>query len=182
MERSAKDVTGRDVRLPLRARDGSIRGYALVDAEDHARVGSHRWNLHPKGYVYRNAPRDGGPRRKVWLHREILGLVLFDGLQGDHINGDRQDNHRSNLRITTNAQNHQNLRPESRQGAVSRFRGVKRAGRRWIAEVTVAGRVHNLGRFDVQEDAARAAAEGRARLMPYSARERAAEDRLLGVI
>lgn len=149
------------VRIPLRARDGSVRAYALVDAADADWVNQRRWFLGTHGYAVRNHTR--GVMR--WLHREILGLVPGDGMDGDHISRDRLDNRRANLRIVTRQANSHNT---TGRGGTSQHRGVcwdKYTGS-WKANVMVNGKNVNLGRFHDESDAAEAARAGRARLMP----------------
>ncbi len=92
------DAAG-DVRMPLRARDGTIRAYAIVDARDVG-LAIHRWHLSNDEYAHRRTSRTDGKRVVLALHREVLGLVPGDGLEGDHINlRNRLDCRRSNLRI-----------------------------------------------------------------------------------
>jgi len=85
----------------------------------------------------------------------------------DHINGDKLDNRRANLRIATAFENAQNRHVA--RGASS-HRGVvwhKGAGK-WMAQAHLAGVQHYLGLFDREEDAAKAAAAFRAEHMPFS--------------
>lgn len=153
------------VLIPLRARNGSIRAYAIVDAADADWVNRYRWAL-SGGYAFRTTQVDGR-KRTLWLHREILGLTSGDGLSGDHKNRDRLDNRRSNLRPIPRPSNSQNkgVRP----GSSSRYRGVSwdASRRKWVAQVNNGRHVY-LGRFDDEIEAARAARQGRARLLPYA--------------
>lgn len=88
--------------IPLRARDGTVRAHAQVDDLDYQRLGSLRWSLHPLGYAVRRERRDerprGGRRGLVYLHREILKLDRRSPLAVDHVNRDRLDCRRENLR------------------------------------------------------------------------------------
>lgn len=149
------------MEIPLRARDGSIRAYALVDDAD-LEWAAWLWRLTSSGYARRC---EGG--RYLYLHRELLGLSPGDGLEGDHRNGDRLDNRRSNLRAVTRAQNSQNIR---RAPASSSHRGVSwnKAKGRWRAYVRLGGKLHHLGYFASEEDAAAGAAASRAEHMPYA--------------
>lgn len=151
------------IRLRLRNRAGEVVAEALIDDEDAA-LASYGWVLNSNGYAWRSIM---GGRRHVYLHREVLGLERGDGRQADHINRDRLDNRRSNLRVVTPGQNRQNTPP---LGGTSRFRGVSwdRARHKWIASVQVNRRHHYVGRFTSEADAATAVAEARRRLMPYS--------------
>jgi hypothetical protein len=153
------------IRIPLRRRDGTVRAYTLIDPVDAGQA-LHRWFVHTLGYAYRS--QYPAPRRTLLLHREILGLTLGDGLEADHINGDRLDNRRCNLRIVTHAENHQNLRSE--RGSTSRYRGVswsKEKGK-WQVQVSVNGHRHSLGYFAYEELAAEAARAFRLANMPYT--------------
>ena len=166
------DVTLPDgaVRIPLRASDGTVRAYAIVDAADAAWVNQWRWSL-GKGYAARSQSHDGR-RVRVYLHRELLGLPrVTDGRQGDHIDRDKLNCRRVNLRVATHAQNLQNK--ASYRGSTSRYRGVcwVTSNRRWRATVRVAGKLHRLGEYLREEDAAAAARAARLRLMPYTVEE-----------
>lgn len=98
------------VLIPLRARDGAVRAYAIVDAGDADWVNQWRWCLN-NGYVGRRATRQesgSGPRRLIYLHRALGGLMHGDEVEVDHFDLDHLNNRRKNLRIVTHAQNGQN--------------------------------------------------------------------------
>lgn len=96
----------------------------LVDEADLAFVQQHRWFLGKNGYVYRNLPMRnyvrGGAR---YLHRELLGLEAGDGTHVDHLNRNRLDNRRGNLRPGPPWQNAQN-QGGHRDAVTSSYRGV----------------------------------------------------------
>lgn len=151
-------------RMPLRGSDRrTVVAWALVSTEDYGVLSAFRWYRSSEGYARRS---EGG--RKVYMHRELLGLQPGDGLFGDHINGDRLDNRRENLRVVTRAQQQQNV--PGQRGKSSEHRGVhwrKDIGR-WNVQVRVNGTVHNLGVFDDEAEAAHVAAAFRERHMPFS--------------
>jgi hypothetical protein len=103
------------------------------------------------------------------MHRELLGLTTGDSRQGDHINRDRLDNRRANLRIVTLAENRQNL--AAQRGSTSAYRGVSwdKQAEKWRASAKLDGKAKFLGTFEREEDAGRAAADFRAEHMPCSA-------------
>lgn len=146
------------IEVPLRARDGSVRAVAQIDDEDADLVLAHRWKLTAKGYAQREQRVDGG-WRSVRMHRLILGLAPGDLRQGDHINGDRLDNRRANLRICEASQQAQNVRRLR-----DLPRGVSRQGGRYEARV----RQHYLGLYATPEEAAAVAAASRGRHMPFA--------------
>jgi hypothetical protein len=154
------------VRIPLRARDGSVRAHAIVDPADAAWVNQWRWCMDGKGYAVR-AQKIDGRKNMVFLHRELLGLVRGDGLAGDHINRDRLDDRRSNLRAIPRAANVQNQ--GGNPSASSPYRGVTPTlWGRWRARVRVAGKLLNFGTYGTQEEAAAAARAARRQVFPYA--------------
>lgn len=148
------------IAIPLRRRDGSVRAYAYVDDEDAALAGV-RWSFDGK---YASRRQDG---RKVYLHREVAGCTRGDGFDVDHWDRDGLNNRRSNLRVASHALNGQNL-PRGR--GTSAHRGVCWHTRKakWMAYTAVDGKRVHLGYFDDEEGAAAAAAQARARHMPFS--------------
>ena len=73
----------------------------------------------------------------------------------DHINGDRRDNRRANLRLVSNGQNIQRSTKPAR--AASGYRGVRQVSQGcWIAQITHQYRNHYIGAFPNPEEAAHA--------------------------
>lgn len=153
-------------RIPLYGRGGIIKGYTLVDAQDYEWLSRWRWNL-VQGYAARR-----NDKSTVYMHREILGLGRGNGLECDHINGDRLDNRRVNIRIVTHAQNQQNMR--SYRTSASGIRGIywHRRDRKWKAKAQLYGRVYHVGSFESKEEAAAAITAWRKEYMPFSGEER----------
>jgi len=163
-------------QIPLRARDGSIRAYALVDDADFDWLSQWTWRLSAYGYAVRGEHPPGGAYRTVFMAREVLGLAHGDPRQGDHEGRDRLDNRRSKLRIAPRAHkdNGQNkgLQPNNTSG----YRGVcwdKRRGC-WMARAKIDRRAVHLGYFDTAEAAGAVASAFRAEHMPFSEDARAA--------
>lgn len=155
------------VRIPLRRHDGSIRAHAIVDAADAAWANQWRWSLSTKGYAYRGEQVEGR-RQSIFLHRQLLGLKHNQRQDGDHIDRDKLNCRRSNLRILPKGKNQHNL--PSYTGSTSQYRGVswdkKQLG--WRAQITVNGRNRNLGTFADEAVAAEVASRARARLLEFS--------------
>lgn len=156
------------VQIPLRAKDGSVRAYALVDAADAVSVSQYRWSFNGR-YAMRSVRRHGSGRYStIYLHREIVGITFWVGLEGDHINRNKLDCRRENIRVVTTAQNQQNV--SSVRGSSSQFRGVswRQEGSCWEACVQTGGHTYYLGRYASEIEAANVAREARSRLLPYA--------------
>lgn len=153
-----------DVLIPLYNRRSAIVGWTLVSACDAERVSAHRWRRTHYGYAMTGTPQRGTAHL---LHRYVLGLGSGDPRQGDHRNGDRLDNRRSNLRILTNAQNAQN---QAAKAGTSAHRGVsfRKDTGRWTGYVKVNYRRYGAGCFATEAEAVAAVRALRARLMPFA--------------
>lgn len=162
-------MTGDDaVRIPLRDREGAVRAYAVVDAADAEAVNRWRWHLARVGYAARSE-HNRGDRRMVYMHRELMGLTSDNSLEVDHIDRDRLNNRRSNLRILTHAQQLQNQSPQTNP-RTSRYRGVDwhSQHRAWRARIHIAGKSRHLGLFADEAEAAEAARAARLKEFPYA--------------
>ncbi len=155
------------VRIPLRAKDGSVRAYALIDTADAIFVNQWRWYSNGL-YAARGGKTSDGRPTTCYLHRQLLGLQIGDGLEVDHINRDKLDCRRANMRVVPEGSQPQNT-PGSLSGT-SRYRGVywDRDTGRWRAEVQFRGRRYKLGRFTEEQAAAEATRRLRLELMPYA--------------
>lgn len=127
----------------------------LVDEEDYARINQFTW-YYNSGYAMRAPSRNKGLRYKKCkpqnperlMHRMILGVHQ----EVDHINGNRLDNRKENLRPVTRQQNSFN-----RVGRVGRkFKGVcwHKQHKAWRAYIVLNGKQKHLGLFDNREQAA----------------------------
>lgn len=77
-----------------------------VDADDFEYLNQWKWHLSSGGYAVRSI--DGG-NRKVLMHRVVAGTP--EDMHTDHINRDKKDNRKSNLRVCTHAENMRNRSP-----------------------------------------------------------------------
>lgn len=156
---------GETALIPLHGRSGVV-AHARIDAAQAEWAGQWRWCRNTNGYAVRY--QHGGRPKAIFMHRELLGLAYGDKREVDHIDRDRLNNTGANLRIVTRHQQMQNV--GSNRGSSSRYRGVgwDKNRRKWLAYVTVGGRMHNLGRFDDEREAAEAAQAARKRLLPHA--------------
>lgn len=86
------------------------------------------------------------------MHRVILNPD--DGMETDHIDRNKLNNQKSNLRQVTRSQNAINI--GSRKGSSSNYNGVSFAKkyRKWTAHITIKGKQKNLGLFKSEIEAA----------------------------
>lgn len=136
---------------------------ALYDLTDHGIVTARTWHW-SRGYVACNVLGGrSGPRGLVLLHRELLGIDRFDPRRVDHISGDRLDDRRVNLRIADAGLNGENRAVVNELGT-SKYRGVcwDKSRNLWKAYTRIAGRMHNVGYYPTEDQAADAIAVYRA--------------------
>jgi hypothetical protein len=128
---------------------------ALIDDADLERVSQYRW------HAGEALSRSGGQLgwyaksrvngRTAYLHRFIM--EVGPGQLVDHINGNRLDNRRANLRLCTPAQNAMNS--DQRVGK-SGYRGVQPFKGRYRVVLQAGGVIHRVGHYDTPEEGARA--------------------------
>jgi len=91
-------------RIPVRAGRGRIV-WALVDEQDAGWVCARSWRLNNRGYViarvYAGKRKGKSRHRDQTMHRMLMGLERGDPLEVDHVDRDRLNNCRSNLRVLT---------------------------------------------------------------------------------
>jgi hypothetical protein len=117
---------------------------ALIDLEYVEIVKRYKWGLDKRGYVYNN--------QVGFLHRFIMNPP--DDLVVDHINHNKLDNRRDNLRVCTQQENAQN-RPIQCNNT-SGITGVTwdKRKNKWRATISVNGKRKYLGYFNSKEEAA----------------------------
>jgi len=131
---------------------------ANVDDQDFKLLSKFRWQVFETmwaNYAQRFEYK-GSRKKKIFMHREILGLEHNDGKFVDHINKDGLNNCRSNLRLCTLSQNSAN-RGKQKNGKASMFKGVFSSGLRkkqWYSKVNHQGKTYNLGYFLTEQEAA----------------------------
>ncbi len=138
--------------VPIRNQAGAVIAEALVDDADASSVLGHAWHL-SQGYARTQVPlipRVGRRRqRPVYMHVMIAETPI--GMVTDHVDGNRLNNSRANLRVCTYSQNAMNKRATSASG----HKGVSwhAASGKWMARVGVGGISRFLGVFPCPKQA-----------------------------
>ena len=123
----------------------------LVNDDTYDWLSRWKWALVGDGYAGR-FDRTTRPPKLIYMHRVILDAR--SGQHVDHINGDKLDNQRENLRLVTHLQNTQNMGISSLN--TSGYKGVcwhKGVGK-WHVRITVNGQRLHLGYYEDLETAA----------------------------
>lgn len=131
---------------------------AFVDDEDYERANAFCWSA-KKGtstfYGKRGILYYGENRKRhtltIKLHRFILGIT-DPKIEVDHVDGNGQNNVRSNLRACSHQQNSYNRPPKPKY----RYKGVypSRNKIKFYAHIQIEGKNVSLGVFDTEKDAA----------------------------
>lgn len=127
--------------------------YAIVDEDDFHLLSKYKWHCDSKGYATRNISKgNDGKRKKLFMHREINKTPK--NMLTDHINGNRLDNRKINLRNCNQSQNQANVRlcKTNKSG----FKGVfwKEKAKKFVAAISYKNRRYFLGYFEKAEEAA----------------------------
>ncbi|AYV74294.1 HNH endonuclease [Bacillus sp. PK3-056] len=125
---------------------------ALVDDEDYEELSKHKWYYTRSGYAARdtrNNARTSG--NCIYMHKYIVP----SNEKVDHINRNKLDNRKENLRHATNALNLSN-RPKQVNNN-SGYKGVSwsKVANKWTAEIQAQKVRYRLGYFEDKSDAAR---------------------------
>jgi hypothetical protein len=123
----------------------------MVDDKDYKYLNQFNWATDEYGTVTSSLGKSG----KRYIMARFL-LEAPDSLEIDHIDGNRLNNQRSNLRFATSSQNKVNRGP--RKDNTSGYKGVSwhKQRKKWSARIMAEGKYHSLGLFSQKEEAAKA--------------------------
>lgn len=130
-------------------RDGSIHT-VIVDDEDYFLLEEHSWHIHQTGYACRTVV-NGDKWDKIFLHREILKTT--DGFDTDHINRNRLDNRKENLRIVSRKKNKENSSLYNNNTSGTSGVSWHKMSGKWMAYINHnSARIH-LGIYSTRDEA-----------------------------
>lgn len=126
---------------------------ALVDDEDYEKLNKFKWYLNSEGYAVRDV-FSKGIRKNTRMHRVVANPP--DGMDTDHVNRNRLDNRKENLRVCTRSENLRNssLRSDNATG----YKGVAfhKFSSLYHATINVDKKQKSLGYFKTPKEAAKA--------------------------
>lgn len=135
--------------LPAWKANNVLAGYALVDDEDYEKLNKYRWNI-GSGYLY-SSKRVGKRTIKTTLHKIILSAP--DGMDIDHIDGNKWNNQKSNLRFATRAENSRN---QGTKNVNKKYKGVyfDKNKSHWYVQIKYNYKIYCLGIYKSEDEAA----------------------------
>lgn len=127
-------IDGDIAYIDLYDKQYNVIARAIIDTDDVDRVKYIKWRLNNNGYVINNS------HSSIFLHKRILNCEELV----DHINGNRLDNRKCNLRIATKSENQMNVN----------YKGVYLvSGDKWMAKIKLHQKQIHLGIFAYEDEA-----------------------------
>lgn len=132
--------------------------FTIVDDEDYERlISMGKWS-YGNGYAVRvsNVIKDDGSKKSISINMSQVVIQSKKGVIVDHINRDRLDNRKCNLRVCTRTENNRNVGKKST--SAGRFKGVfwNKKAKIWYVRIGVNGKSKYIGCFKDDIEAARA--------------------------
>jgi hypothetical protein len=124
---------------------------AKVDDEDYEELSKRKWSCN-NGYAKSYFSYKNGIQTYLWMHRVIMNAPKDKEV--DHINCDKLDNRKENLRLCTRMENAKNRKVQKNNS--SGCKGVYWSQKRWHARLAVDRKKIRLGCFDSMIDAVKA--------------------------
>lgn len=124
--------------------------FALVDDEDFEALSKSKWCLSSSGYAITSKTVQYKVSH-ILMHRVITGAEK--GLYVDHIDMNKLNNQKANLRACTNAQNQMN---KNKLKGKSKYKGVTyiKKANKWAAQIRANYKYVWLGQYHSEEEAA----------------------------
>lgn len=129
-------ICGNIAYIDLYDKHCNVINTAIIDSDDVQKVRYIKWKLSNSGYVM-NTPKY--KNSNIHMSRVILGVDDFV----DHINHNRLDNRKSNLRVVTKSQNAMNMNSK----------GVHNIKNKYYAHIKINQKQINLGVYIYEQEA-----------------------------
>lgn len=139
------EITSEGVWIYTFNRRNEPSGKFLIDLDDLEEVLKHKWRFWQNSYFTGNT-------KPISIHRFLMNPNKEEVV--DHINGNRQDNRRQNLRVITQQKNLINRAILSNNNTGIAGVWFDKNRNKWCAEIRMDGIKCYLGRYENKEDAA----------------------------
>ena len=143
-DRNQYEITEQGIWIFCHNRQKKLVGKFIIDKEDFEEVIKYKWRLWQNNFCTGNTDI-------ILIHQFLM--QPNENQVVDHINGDRSDNRRNNLRITTQDKNciNKDLQSNNTSGVAGVSWDKER--NKWAPEIAIKGRKCHLGRYQKFEDA-----------------------------
>ena len=136
-------------RILLSSKNKELKEYTLVSDIDYEHLKQFKWHKNQSGYIATIINNNS-----YILHRYIMIEILSNKNLTrknfiDHINNNRIDNTRENLRIVTASENSRNK--VKRENVSSKYYGVSLSYKKWKVKISY---LNLLASYDIEEHAA----------------------------
>lgn len=124
---------------------------AIVDDNDFIELSKYKWYCAASGYAFRSE-WSKGKKKEISMHRQLMNFPY--PLVVDHINQNRLDNRRCNLRVIPRYLNSANSNKQRK--TYSKYKGIHKykANGKWQAYIQVQNNTYHLGYFNTEKEAA----------------------------
>lgn len=122
----------------------------IFDIDDYEKVSKYYWSLNGNGYIFSSIMIDGNIYN-IFLHVLIFGNK--DEFEVDHIDRNKLNNRKNNLRYATHIENNRNKNKQinNKSGVIGVYKDNKTG--QWRAQIKINNKAIALGRFINKEEA-----------------------------
>lgn len=135
--------------IPIVDKNGNIKAVAIIDYDDLSKLSSYKWTLSKQGYA---KSRIG--EQCILMHRIIMDCPLK--MVVDHVNHNKLDNRKNNLRVCTVQQNLFNSKLMSKSKSGVKGVSYNKILKRWQAYITLNYKKVHIGWYSNKEEAEKA--------------------------
>lgn len=138
------------IKTGIKRSDVKRQWLVMVDDEDFKFLNQFYWQADKNSSI---ATHKKGDRKRILMHRLIMNPPI--GIEIDHIDGNRLNNQKSNLRFATSSQN--KINRGARKDNSSGFKGVSwnKNLKKWGVRLMINKKYKHLGLFKDKIEAAK---------------------------
>lgn len=128
---------------------------AIIDDEDFSLISLYKWHYHKHSDKYGGYAATSVNKIRIYMHKLILNVGKEHTV--DHINHNKLDNRKINLRKCSQSENNKN-KPKIKRNTSSKFKGVyfDKYSNSWKAQISINNHTTHIGRFKNEIEAAKA--------------------------